>query len=99
MANEEKEGKKETKQPMPKRCAIKRNPFLELAEPMQMEFKTLGDNSKSLGSLPCEVKLFKTNSFGFYSHGKVHVEVDGKRIPVQVSMSATVVNSKYADDE
>jgi hypothetical protein len=99
MADEETKTKKDTKQPMPKHCVAKRKHFLDNADHIQLEFRTIGGDAKLIGALPCEVKLFKTGSFGYYAHGKVHVEVDGQRIPVQVSMSATVVNSKYADDE
>jgi len=92
------EKKKETKTPMPKHCNVRRNDFLEKAANMTLQFRPVGDDTSLIGSLPCEVKLFKTGSFGWYSHGKIHINFNGERVPVQISMSATVVNSKIAED-
>jgi hypothetical protein len=106
---DKKEKKKSTKQPMPKRCAIERVRFMEKAESMVLLFMPgnyqqgmpVGDGEgevKPIGSLPCGVKLNKTNSFGWHGHGKIHTTVDGVNMAVQVSMSATIVNSKEAKD-
>ena len=41
-------------------------------------------------------KEFSTCSFGWYFSGKVTIEVNGKKLPVQVGCNLTVVGSKGA---
>jgi hypothetical protein len=109
MADETSKEKKTTKTPMPKRCAIERQRFLDKAEPLVLLFMPgnyvqgmqVGDGEgkiKPVGLLPCGVKLNSTRSFGWHGHGKIHTVIDGVTMAIQVSMSATVVNSKSAKD-
>lgn len=44
-----------------------------------------------------EVKEFSTGSFGWYLNGKVTVEIDGVRVPVQIGANFTIVGSKDAE--
>lgn len=39
-------------------------------------------------------KSFSTGSYGFFFNGKVTLEIDGVKVPFQVGMNITAVNSK-----
>lgn len=67
-------------------CPITLEQFRQGAKPLNIEIKDR--------SLVAEVKEFSTGSFGWYLNGKVTVEIDGVRVPVQVGMNLTVVGSK-----
>ncbi len=41
-----------------------------------------------------EVKEFSTGSLGWYLNGKTTIEIDGKRVAVQIGLNLTVVGSK-----
>jgi hypothetical protein len=41
-----------------------------------------------------EIKEFSTGSLGWFFNGKTTVVVDGVRVPCQVSVQVTLVNSK-----
>jgi hypothetical protein len=74
-------------------CAISAKSFLDNAGPLKV---MIGDQV-----LTAEARSFATGSFGWYINGKVTLEVDGKRIPVQVGANMIVVGSKEAarDDQ
>ena len=44
--------------------------------------------------LAADVKEFSTGSLGWYLNGKTTVEINGKRVSVQIGMNLTVVGSK-----
>ena len=67
-------------------CPIERGEFKEHAQPV--EFNIAGT------PVIAEAKEFSTGSFGWYFSGKVTVEVNGKKLPVQVGCNLTVVGSK-----
>ncbi len=69
-------------------CPISRADFLDKAKPLEI---TLGGSAAPLTAEPRE---FSTGSFGWYVNGKTTIEVDGKRLTVQVGMNFAVVGSK-----
>jgi hypothetical protein len=69
-------------------CPISRADFLEKAKPLTID----------LGGFPvtAEPREFSTGSFGWYVNAKAPLEVDGKKLSVQVGMNLIVVGSKEA---
>jgi len=67
-------------------CPVSREDFHLKAQPLTIE----------LGGVPlvAQPREFSTKSFGWYVNGKATLTVDGKPVPVQVSMNLTVVGSK-----
>lgn len=62
--------------------------FLEKAQPLRIDVAGT--------PMAAVVKEFSTGSFGWYTSGKVTVEVDGKPLQMQVGCNLTVVGSKEA---
>jgi hypothetical protein len=69
-------------------CPIDRNEFMKNATPVSFEI--------SGTPITAEPREFSTGSFGWYFTGKVNIEVNGKKLPVQVGCNLTVVGSKDA---
>ena len=69
-------------------CPIERAEFLSNAQ--AVTFEIAGTN------VTADPKEFSTGSFGWYFSGKVSIEVNGKKLPVQVGCNLTVVGSKGA---
>lgn len=69
-------------------CPIERGEFLQNATPVTFEIAGT--------PVTAEPREFSTGSFGWYFTGKVNVEVNGKKLPVQVGCNLTVVGSKGA---
>lgn len=67
-------------------CPIERAEFLQKAKSITL---TIGSQQ-----VTADAREFSTGSFGWYFTGKVSLEVDGKKIPVQVGCNLTVVGSK-----
>ncbi len=67
-------------------CPVSRVEFREKAKPVTVTF----------GAVPmmAEVKEFSTGSMGWYLNGKTTVEIDGKAVPVQITLNLTIVGSK-----
>ena len=67
-------------------CPISRKDFLANAKPITID----------LGGHPvtAEPREFSTGSFGWYVNAKAPIEVDGKKLSVQVGMNLIVVGSK-----
>ncbi len=70
-------------------CPITREAFMANAK--AESFQIAGSN------VTAEPKQFSTGSFGWYYSGKVTIEVNGQKLPVQVGCNMTVVGSKTAD--
>jgi hypothetical protein len=72
----------------PKQCATSLAEFLGDSPPMAL----------SIGSHTASAKptKFSTGSFGYCYSGKMLRTVNGKEIKFQVSLTCTVVNSKFA---
>lgn len=68
-------------------CPITRQQFRENAEPIQITL-----DGRPMADV--EVKEFSTGSLGWYLNGKITLEVDGVRVPVQVGVNLTIVGSK-----
>lgn len=45
-------------------------------------------------TMEAEVKEFSTGSLGWYLTGKMVIEIDGVRVPVQVGLNLTIIGSK-----
>ena len=69
-------------------CPIERQQFKDHAQAVAFEIAGT--------PVTAEPKEFSTGSFGWYFSGKVTVEVNGKKLPVQVGCNLTVVGSKGA---
>ena len=67
-------------------CPVTRQEFATKARPVVVHF--------SGHSIEAEVKEFSTGSLGWYLNGKVHLEIGGKRVPVQVNGNIIVIGSK-----
>jgi hypothetical protein len=67
-------------------CPITRSQFREKARAV-----TVMINDQKLVADP---KEFSTDSLGWYLNAKVHIEVDGVQVPVQIGMNLTIVGSK-----
>ena len=67
-------------------CQIGRKEFLDNAS--SVSFELAGNN------VTADPREFNTGSFGWYFTGKVNIEVNGKKLPVQVGCNLTVVGSK-----
>ena len=67
-------------------CPISRKDFLANAKPITID----------LGGYPvtAEPREFSTGSFGWYVNAKSPIEVDGKKLSVQIGMNMIVVGSK-----
>ena len=69
-------------------CPIERQEFKDNAETVAFEIAGT--------PVTADPKEFSTGSFGWYFSGKVTIEVNGKKLPVQVGCNLTVVGSKGA---
>ncbi len=69
-------------------CPIDRAEFKQHAAPVSFEIAGT--------QVTAEPREFSTGSFGWYFTGKVSIEVNGKKLPVQVGCNLTVVGSKEA---
>jgi hypothetical protein len=67
-------------------CPITRAEFRDKAKAVSV---TIGNQQ-----LEAEPKEFSTGSLGWYLNGKTVVEIDGKRVAVQIGLNLTVVGSK-----
>jgi hypothetical protein len=67
-------------------CPVSRAQFRAKAQPIAV---TINGSTQT-----AEVKEFSTGSLGWYVNGKITVEVDGVRVPVQVGLNLTCVGSK-----
>jgi hypothetical protein len=67
-------------------CPITRSDFRAKARPVKIVINGVEQDA--------EVKEFSTGSLGWYLNGKVSIDIDGQRVPVQVGMNLTVVGSK-----
>jgi hypothetical protein len=72
-------------------CPITRSDFRAKAKPVAV---TIGTHQ-----LEAEVKEFSTGSLGWYVNGKVTLEIEGVRVPVQVGLNLTIVGSKELPPE
>ena len=69
-------------------CPISRPDFLAKATPITIELNGF--------PVTAEPREFSTGSFGWYVNAKAPIEVDGKKLQVQVGMNLIVVGSKDA---
>lgn len=69
-------------------CPIERAEFKQNAKPVIFEIAGT--------PVTADPREFSTGSFGWYFTGKVTIEVNGKKLPVQVGCNLTVVGSKDA---
>jgi hypothetical protein len=69
-------------------CPIERVEFKQNAKPVVFEIAGT--------PVTADPREFSTGSFGWYFTGKVSIEVNGKKLPVQVGCNLTVVGSKDA---
>jgi hypothetical protein len=69
-------------------CPIDRVEFKQNAHPVTFEIAGT--------PVTADPREFSTGSFGWYFTGKVSIEVNGKKLPVQVGCNLTVVGSKDA---
>lgn len=69
-------------------CPITRQEFKDNAQSIQFEIAGT--------QVTADAKEFSTGSFGWYFSGKVTLEVNGRKLPVQVGCNLTVVGSKDA---
>ncbi len=67
-------------------CPVDRGEFLGNASAVTFEIAGT--------PVTAEPREFSTGSFGWYFTGKVSIEVNGKKLPVQVGCNLTVVGSK-----
>ncbi len=67
-------------------CPVDRPEFLGNASAVSFEIAGT--------PVTAEPREFSTGSFGWYFTGKVSIEVNGKKLPVQVGCNLTVVGSK-----
>jgi hypothetical protein len=67
-------------------CPVTREQFRALAGPIAVQ--VAGQ------PLAGEVKEFSSGSLGWYAGGKVVLEVGGKRVVCQLSLSVVIANSK-----
>jgi len=67
-------------------CPVDRTEFLSNATAVTFEIAGT--------PVTAEPREFSTGSFGWYFTGKVSIEVNGKKLPVQVGCNLTVVGSK-----
>lgn len=74
-----------------KTCPVNKETFLKDATPVAV---TIGDNK-----LFASPKVFSTGSFGFGANGKGEVDVNGTKVPVQINILITAINSKPAPTE
>ena len=72
-------------------CPISRQEFKDHAQPVTFEIAGT--------PVTADWKEFSTGSFGWYFSGKVTVDVNGKKLPVQVGCNMTIVGSKAAPGE
>jgi hypothetical protein len=72
---------------MPKtHCPITRAEFRAHAKPVAVQIHGT--------PLEAAVKEFSTGSLGWYLNGKTMVEVNGKKVTVQIGLNMTIVGSK-----
>jgi hypothetical protein len=67
-------------------CPITREQFRQKAKPVAVTIAAATHDA--------EVKEFSTGSLGWYVNGKMMVEIDGVRVPVQIGLNLTIVGSK-----
>jgi hypothetical protein len=67
-------------------CPITRNEFREHAKPLAIKINGL--------DFQADPREFSTGSLGWYLNGKTTIEIEGKRVAVQIGMNLTVVGSK-----
>src|SRR4051812_16509728 len=72
-------------------CPISRAQFRNQAKPVTV---TIGTQQ-----MEAEKKEFSTGSLGWYLNGKITLEVDGVRVPVQIGLNLTIVGSKDLPDD
>jgi hypothetical protein len=69
-------------------CPLTRQDFREKAVDLPVDIA--GVRGQAL------VREFSTGSFGWYLSQRISVQVGGVRVPVQIGLTLTVVNSKEA---
>jgi hypothetical protein len=67
-------------------CPITRKEFRDGAKPLTIVIEG--------NSMTADPKEFSTGSLGWYLNNKANVEIDGKRVTVQIGMNLTIVGSK-----
>ncbi len=67
-------------------CPISRTEFREHAKALDIKINALDFHA--------EPREFSTGSLGWYLNGKTTIEINGKRVSVQIGMNLTVVGSK-----
>jgi hypothetical protein len=67
-------------------CPITREEFRTKAKPITVIID--GNNHV------VEVKEFSTGSLGWYLNTKMSIDIDGKRVSVQIGLNLTIVGSK-----
>ena len=77
---------KKTEEAVASKCPISRKDFITKAKPLSIR---VGETLIS-----GDVKEFSTGSFGFFSNGKLTVEIDGVPVKMQMNLLFTVIGSK-----
>jgi hypothetical protein len=72
-------------------CPISRGDFREHAKMVEIKINGL--------DFQADPREFSTGSLGWYLNGKTTIEINGKRVPVQIGMNLTVVGSKELPKE
>ena len=67
-------------------CPITRKEFTDGAKPLTIVIEG--------NTMTADPKEFSTGSLGWYLNNKANVEIDGKRVTVQIGMNLTIVGSK-----
>jgi hypothetical protein len=74
--------------PMAKKtfCPITRAEFRAHAQPVDVKIQG--------ADLTAPVKEFSTGSLGWYLNGKTTIDINGKKVAVQIGLNLTIVGSK-----
>src|SRR4051794_5197467 len=74
--------------PMAKKtfCPITRAEFRAHAQPIEVKIQGI--------ELIAPVKEFSTGSLGWYLNGKTTIDINGKKVAVQIGLNLTIVGSK-----
>jgi hypothetical protein len=67
-------------------CPINRAEFRAHAQPVDVKIQGT--------DLTAPVKEFSTGSLGWYLNGKTTIDINGKKVAVQIGLNLTIVGSK-----
>ena len=67
-------------------CPITRAEFRSNAQPVDVKIQGV--------DLTAPVKEFSTGSLGWYLNGKTTIDINGKKVAVQIGLNLTIVGSK-----